>query len=124
LFQIAIGQLSVDFEEMLEASFAALKEVSKTCIQLNKVLFENGQIEVDVSEANSFVYSFNCNDGYNLRGQAIISCKEGIWDNDLPACREQALMWLRHFLGVLSFVVLAVVVVLCRMIYKQSRENK
>jgi len=76
--------------------------VSKTCIQLNKVLFENGQIEVDLSEANSFVYIFNCNDGKQ------ISVKSIFLELDIETVlkkKKKSREWLKALLQVCSLTV-------------------
>ena len=75
------------------------------------------------SESNEFVYGFECQENFRLKGESVIRCKEGIWDNPIPECQLKASTRIRrHFLVVLSIVVLIGVVIICWMKYHKNKD--
>lgn len=49
----------------------------------------NGQVESNIDNGNTFLGRVKCDSGYELFGEKIIKCRNGVWSADLPLCTSK-----------------------------------
>ena len=82
--ELTIGRMSFEFTKALETMNKSILDASKACVPLSSI-YENGVISIETLP-NGFEYRFRCNIDYCLKGATVVTCRDSLYDSQLPQC--------------------------------------